>query len=195
MNELIILRDARPSRSDAVKNREQILKTACDLIADRGVDQVTMSAVADAAGVGKGTLYRHFSSKTDLLEALLDADQHSLQERTLAHLRENPSEPLENLHWFLSEALAFVKRNLRMLTSMDMLTPGSSVYHPAHLWWRQTIRGLLAQARPETEVDYATDVLYMMLDPGVNYYLMIVRGYDVERVRSGLCKTCEQLLG
>lgn len=194
MDELIILRDARPSRSDAVKNREQILKTACDLIAERGVDQVTMSAVADAASVGKGTLYRHFPSKTDLLEALLDADQRSLQERTLTHLRENPAIPLENLHWFLSEALAFVERNLRMLSSMDMLTPGSSVYHPAHSWWRQTIRGLLVQSHTTADVDYATDVLYMMLDPGVNYYLMIVRGYDLERIRSGLCKTCEQLL-
>ncbi len=195
MDELIIMRDARPNRSDAIKNREHILRTASELIAARGAAQVTMSAVADTAGVGKGTLYRHFPSKTDLLEALLDEDQRSLQEHTLAYLRENPAAPLENLHWFLSEALVFVERNLRMLSGMETLAPGSGAYHPAHMWWRQTIRGLLLQSGVVEDADYATDVLYMMLDPGVNYYLMIVRGYDVDRIRSGLCKTCEQLLG
>ncbi|MBE2183905.1 MAG: TetR/AcrR family transcriptional regulator [Anaerolineae bacterium] len=194
MDELIIMRDARPNRSDAIKNREQILKTASELIAVSGVDQVTMSAIADAAGVGKGTLYRHFPSKTDLLAALLDADQRNLQERTLAYLREHPGQPIDNLHWFLSEALAFVERNLRMLSGMEMVLPGSGAYHPAHGWWRQTIRGLLAQSGAYADADYAADILYMMLDPGVNYYLMIVRGYDFDRLRYGICQTCKQLL-
>lgn len=56
-------------RSDAASNREEILRTAA-LIVNREGSHVPMARFADAAGVGVGTLYRHFPSREALVGAL-----------------------------------------------------------------------------------------------------------------------------
>jgi AcrR family transcriptional regulator len=61
----------RPTRRDAVRNRERILKAASIAFADKGLD-VSMDAVAAAAGVGVGTVYRHFPRREHLVAALFD---------------------------------------------------------------------------------------------------------------------------
>ena len=58
-------------RSDARRNRELILTAARREFAKRGLD-VHMGQIADTAGVGVGTVYRHFPSKEQLLAALAD---------------------------------------------------------------------------------------------------------------------------
>ncbi|MEL6216458.1 MAG: helix-turn-helix domain-containing protein, partial [Pseudomonadota bacterium] len=79
-NPLIIFDDdGTPSRADARRNRKLLLETAQALFEANGVDAVSMTAIADAADVGKGTLYRHFPNKAALCNALLDEDMHALQ--------------------------------------------------------------------------------------------------------------------
>lgn len=57
-------------RSDAEANRREILGTAARLIAEQGLG-VSLRAIAQTAGVGIGTLYRHFSTREDLLVGLV----------------------------------------------------------------------------------------------------------------------------
>src|SRR4051812_47463571 len=59
-------------RADAARNRARLLEAAARLIAEHGVAGVTMEAVAAAAEVGKGTVFRRFGDRTGLLLALLD---------------------------------------------------------------------------------------------------------------------------
>ncbi|MGW4569175.1 TetR family transcriptional regulator, partial [Streptomyces sp. NPDC004561] len=66
-------------RADAARNRARLLEAAARLIAERGVDGVTMEAVAVAAQVGKGTVFRRFGDRTGLLMALLDHSGRRLQ--------------------------------------------------------------------------------------------------------------------
>ncbi|MEU1517080.1 helix-turn-helix domain-containing protein [Streptomyces sp. NPDC005811] len=63
---------AGAGRSDAVRNRARLLEAARRLVGERGVEQVTMQAVAEEAGVGKGTLFRRFGDRDGLLLALID---------------------------------------------------------------------------------------------------------------------------
>ena len=56
-------------RSDAKRNRETLIATAAKVFAERGVDS-SLEDVAKQAGVGIGTLYRHFPSRHDLIEAV-----------------------------------------------------------------------------------------------------------------------------
>lgn len=69
-------------RSDARANREAVVTAAAAEIATRGID-ISLTAVAEAAGVGIATLYRNFPTREDLIRAVL-AD---LEERMLAAIQ------------------------------------------------------------------------------------------------------------
>jgi AcrR family transcriptional regulator len=62
----------RPLRADAVRNRERVLRAARDAFADSGYG-VPLDEIAARAGVGPGTVYRHFPSKEELFEAVTAA--------------------------------------------------------------------------------------------------------------------------
>lgn len=190
MDENLIFSDARSPRSDAVQNRAHLLETARKLFAEQGVDAVTMSAIAQAANVGKGTLYRHFENKTELCFALLDHDQRDLQDRAFKHFRTH-HDPLENMRWFLGEVLDFVVRNSAFLCAGDSMQEKvvSPLAHPAHQWWRQTIQHFLSQLRPAGDVSYMTDVFFVMLEVHTVHYQMRVLGYSRERILDGLIST------
>jgi AcrR family transcriptional regulator len=61
---------ALAGRSDARRNREIVLRTAVRVFAEEGLE-VSLGRIAQRAGVGAGTVYRHFPSKEILLEAAL----------------------------------------------------------------------------------------------------------------------------
>jgi AcrR family transcriptional regulator len=193
MDELIIIQDQRPTRIDAVKNRELLICTARRLFAEHGVENITMSAIADAASVGKGTLYRHFPSKADICHALLDGLQRQLQEQTFARLREFPDEPLANLHWFVNAVLDFVEANLDLLSLGSLLNINPIMQHHAHDWWRLTLRGLLLKLNLTLDVDFMADSLYVLIDPRTIYYMKTVRGFETSRIRAGLSEMVSHL--
>jgi AcrR family transcriptional regulator len=70
----------RAERVDAARNREAILCAARRLVAEQGPEAITMDRLAAAAGVGKGTLFRHFGDRAGLFHALLDESERRLQE-------------------------------------------------------------------------------------------------------------------
>jgi AcrR family transcriptional regulator len=59
---------ARPLRADARRNRDRLLAAAVRAFASEGAD-TTLDAIARTAGVGIGTLYRHFPTRDALVEA------------------------------------------------------------------------------------------------------------------------------
>ncbi len=67
-------------RSDAARNRVRLLEAAARLITEQGAGNVTMQKVAEAAGVGKGTLFRRFGDRDGLLLALFDDAEAEFQE-------------------------------------------------------------------------------------------------------------------
>jgi AcrR family transcriptional regulator len=70
-------------RADAARNRDKIIETARALFRDRGYD-VPLDDIAKQAGVGPGTLYRHFPNRESLLDAIMqawvDRVQHSVED-------------------------------------------------------------------------------------------------------------------
>jgi AcrR family transcriptional regulator len=60
--------ESRPLRADAQRNRDLLLATAVRLFSEKGLD-ATLDAIAREAGVGIGTLYRHFPTRESLIEA------------------------------------------------------------------------------------------------------------------------------
>ncbi len=191
MDDNLLIQDPRPVRADAVKNRELLLETAQRLFAQQGVDAVTMSEVAEVAGVGKGTLYRHFANKVDLCQVLIDQDQRGFQNRTLTRLREQ-GDVRTDLEWYLRETLAFILRNREILFTSAV---GETLQHPAHRWWRQTIRGLLLRLNPLINVDYAADLLYIMVDPRTVQFQLQTQGYDSTFICDNIIAVVNRLIG
>jgi AcrR family transcriptional regulator len=62
--------EERPQRADAVRNRGRILEAAEVVFASEGIE-APVDVIAEKAGVGVGTLYRHFPTKEKLCEAIL----------------------------------------------------------------------------------------------------------------------------
>ncbi|HEY6474268.1 MAG TPA: helix-turn-helix domain-containing protein, partial [Acidimicrobiales bacterium] len=69
----------RPMRADARRNRELLIDAAREVFSAQGA-AASMEAIAKAAGVGVGTLYRHFPNRLDLVEAVYQTDVAELWE-------------------------------------------------------------------------------------------------------------------
>lgn len=87
-------------RADARRNREAVLKAAREAFAEQGFD-CQMEDIARAAGVGVGTVYRHFPNKEALLDALVADRFEKLAEETARSLdKDDPWEAFcELMRW------------------------------------------------------------------------------------------------
>src|SRR6266508_2874376 len=70
----------RPMRADAQRNYASLLKTARVAVSERGAD-IVLEEIARSAGVAIGTLYRHFPTRQDLLEAVFLDETNELRAR------------------------------------------------------------------------------------------------------------------
>ncbi|MFL6109145.1 MAG: TetR/AcrR family transcriptional regulator [Marmoricola sp.] len=76
---LPILGQPPRERRDAARNRDAVMCAAQQLVDHCGVEAVTMDAVAEKAGVGKGTIFRRFGSRAGLMAGLLDESEAAWQ--------------------------------------------------------------------------------------------------------------------
>jgi len=86
-------------RADAQRNRDRIVEVARDVFREQGYD-ASLDEIAKRAGVGPGTLYRHFPTRDALLDAIMQSwvlRVDEAVEKTLAH--EGPPRDLL-LRWF-----------------------------------------------------------------------------------------------
>lgn len=84
----------RPLRADAARNRARLLDVAFETFAAEGVS-VPIDEIARRAGVGAGTVYRHFPTKQDLFRAVLaDRLQHIVDEAHALLMSEDPGHAL-----------------------------------------------------------------------------------------------------
>jgi AcrR family transcriptional regulator len=96
----------RPLRSDARRNRERILEAARETFATRGVD-AQIDEIARSAGVGVGTVYRHFPTKEALLGELVAQRFRTFTENARAALEvEDPWEAFSGLLRANAEVIA-----------------------------------------------------------------------------------------
>jgi AcrR family transcriptional regulator len=94
----------RPLRKDAERNRQRILAAASAAFAAGGL-KVTMDEIAEAAGIGVGTVYRRFPDKRQLIEALFE--ERVQREVELAEAAAQLADPWAALVYFLDQSLSF----------------------------------------------------------------------------------------
>jgi AcrR family transcriptional regulator len=71
-------------RADAARNRRHLLATARQMLAEQGPGRLTMDALAERAGLGKGTVFRRFGTRAGIFAALLDDDERAFQQQVIA---------------------------------------------------------------------------------------------------------------
>lgn len=96
-----------PRRSDAARNRARLIAAGAALLASHG-SGVDVREIARRAGVGMGTLYRHFPAKRDLVDA---AEEHALQEWVTVARAALTDDPWQDLCAFFADTLDRQARN------------------------------------------------------------------------------------
>jgi AcrR family transcriptional regulator len=141
-------RQPRTERADAARNRRKILETAARLFDERGVTEVSLDAVAAAAGVGKGTLFRRFGDKSGLAAALLNDRERKLQEAILR----GPSplgpgaKPDKRVAAFMTAYLDYALANLDLIRMSETASAGARYRIGAYRFWKQHLDILLREA-------------------------------------------------
>jgi len=115
-----IAQKPRAQRADARRNRDKVLVAARAQFAERGLD-ASIEAIARDAGVGVGTIYRHFPTKEDLLQALADARFEGLAAAARAALE--VEDPWEGFAGFLTHSARVMATDRALSEAMDQL-PG-----------------------------------------------------------------------
>jgi AcrR family transcriptional regulator len=98
-----LLGQQRELRVDAHRNRERLARAAVVTLHREGLS-VPMATIAADAGVGIGTLYRHFPTRDDLLDELTFRSFHLMLSR-IEHARANAGSATEALRLFLSAVI------------------------------------------------------------------------------------------
>lgn len=104
----------RAPRADALRNRARILTAAREAFAQDGVD-VPLDTIAERAGVGAGTVHRHFPTKEALVTAVIADRLDHLADRA-AGLGDNPT---EDFLTFLAELADSARDNLALASALN----------------------------------------------------------------------------
>lgn len=97
----MVVTEAKPLRADARRNRARVLEAAESVFAAKGTGAPT-EEVARAAGVGIGTVFRHFPTKEALLEAVLFARLHRFVDEAEAVVAQDSADPGDAFFSFLT---------------------------------------------------------------------------------------------
>jgi AcrR family transcriptional regulator len=106
-------------RADAVRNRHRILESAATALAESGPD-VALEEIAARAGVGIGTLYRHFPDRFGLLVEVYRSELEALT--SLGAELESSDDPGAALRQFLRANLEFSRRHRSL--AADVIAAG-----------------------------------------------------------------------
>ena len=107
---------AKPMRADARRNRQRLVDAARAVFDEQGAS-ASMEAIAKKAGVGVGTLYRHFPNRFDVVEAVYQDEVDELEEsarRAVAEL-----EPWPAVEAFFDAFMSYARRKGAMMTELS----------------------------------------------------------------------------
>jgi AcrR family transcriptional regulator len=134
---------ARAPRKDAARNRDALLAAAGEVYAERGVDG-SLEEIARRAGVGIGTLYRHFPNRDALNEAVYRREVESLCEGADQLLGDH--RPVDALAAWMRQFAGYVARKRGMAMALkSALGPDNELFSYSHRRIRESL-GLLVDA-------------------------------------------------
>lgn len=154
------------------RRREEILQAATKLFARRGFADTDVQVIADCLGVGKGTVYRYFSSKEELFLAVVDRGMHQLKQAVDAATSQT-GQSLERVAAGIRAYLTFFDEHPEIVELLiheralfrDRRKPTYFVHRESNVGqWRALFRELIrAGVIRDTPVERITDVISGLL--------------------------------
>ena len=184
----------RTERSDAARNRVALLRAAEELVAHCGAHAVTVDAVAAAAGVGKGTVFRRFQSKEGLMAALLDHSETEWQAQVLS----GPP-PLGPGAAAWERLMAFGRSRLETtIKHADLIRAAGragSRSFAAYSFAAMHVRYLLAELEVTGDLPILATGLLAPLEMPILDQQVQIEGFPVERVYAGWVDLARRIVG
>jgi AcrR family transcriptional regulator len=181
-------------RADAARNRERILCAARRLFDERGAGCVSMDEIAEAAGVGKGTLFRRFGSRASLAAAVLSERERAFQEVIIRGKPPlGPGAPAqERLIAFGEALLDTLEAHSELLLAAE--TGPARFAHPAYRVHRLHLMLLLQEADPDCDSEMLAETLLAALGAELFIYLRVARGIPLARMKEAWRKQVRRTL-
>jgi AcrR family transcriptional regulator len=143
-------KSTRKPRADAVRNRERVLEAA-KAIFSAGGSQASLEAVARAAGVGIGTLYRHFPTREALFEAVYRREVQQLAD--LAEQLKQEAQPVDALRHWMRSNVKFVATKKGMSAALALAAyKNSELFSYSFDRLTRAVGGLLDRAIAAREI-------------------------------------------
>ncbi|NYJ00687.1 AcrR family transcriptional regulator [Nocardioides thalensis] len=184
----------RAQRADAQRNTERLLDAAARLFSEHDPADVSMEQIAQAAGVGKATLYRRFPDLASVAAALLGEHEVELQERMM---RGEPplgpgAPPGDRLAAFYGAMVDLLERHGSLVLGTEVGHERFSV--GAYGFWRAHVLALLrGGAVPDPEA--TVDLLLAPIAPDVYLHQRRRLKLDEQRIRDSLAEMAHRVLG
>lgn len=194
---------ARKARTEI--RQEQIAHTALKLLAVRGWQRVSLATIARKVGVVPSAVYRHFRSKDEVLDAVLELVDQSFQANVQAGRMANP-EPLAQLHDVLRRHVALILSGVpvpRIVLSEDVFTGNPRHRQRAHRIYRDYLAAIAAIFREGQDRGHirralapeALSVMWLGLVQSPAIFWLLGNGhFDLERQCEGAWELFAQAL-
>lgn len=185
-----------PERADAARNRRKILAAAKEIIAVRGAEELSMDEVAQAAGVGVGTVYRRFRDRAGLLYAVIDDRERDFQaaflqgppplgpEPDAAH--RSADEAYQRVRAFLHALADRTEEQAALLLMAEMDSADARFVDGAYGVYHTHLAMLIRRLRPRADAPYLADALLAPFAANLFGHQRRVHGMTVERIKAGL---------
>ena len=172
---------SRPKRADALRNYEKLLSVAREAFAEGG-ESTSMEEIARRAGVGIGTLYRHFPNRQALLEALYVEE---VQEMARAAGQFEGGDPWEALNGWFERFMAYIATKRALAAELqNYLSPDAPLFTTCRATLFESGEPLLKRAQEAGVVRSDVtigEVIHMLVgiakipgDPGQNERILRV---------------------
>lgn len=183
-----------PERRDAARNRERLLEAARELVERYGANAVTMDAVAAAAGVGKGTVFRRFGSKEGLMAAVLNHSETQWQSQVMSGPPPlGPGAP----PWDRLVAFGHSRLETTLLHADLIRAAGHSASRSsaAYSFVAMHVRFLLAELGVTGDLPILATALLAPMEIPILDQQVHVDGFPLERVHAGWVDLARRIVG
>lgn len=127
----------RVVRADAKRNLDSLLQAAASVFASSGVD-APIREIATQAGVGVGTLYRHFPKRSDMIVAIMRREMEACADAAITLSAEHP--PVEALGRWMQRYVDLVSAKRGLAAALHS---GDPAYEPLAAYFDQRLRPAL----------------------------------------------------